>query len=100
MTQNKNQNFEEFVWFAMFKFLPTSGFKCIDPKEFDWINILAILWKDVLLKLILNTLKNYMNYRMIILFAPDKIEIKREMLSDKPCTNSWTMLYTEKQCRT
>ena len=99
MTQNKNQNFEEFVWFAMFKFLPTSGFKCIDPKEFDWINILAILWKDVLLKLILNTLKNYMNYRMIILFAPDKIEIKREMLSDI-CTNSWTMLYTEKQCRT
>ena len=99
MTQNKNQNFEEFVWFAMFKFLPTSGFKCIDPKEFDWINILAILWKDVLLKLILNTLKNYMNYRMVILFAPDKIEIKREMLSDI-CTNSWTMLYTEKQCRT
>ena len=99
MTQNKNQNFEEFVWFAMFKFLPTSGFKCIDPKEFDWINILAILWKDVLLKLILNTLKNYMNYRMVILFAPDKIEIKREMLSDL-CTNSWTMLYTEKQCRT
>ena len=100
MTQNKNQNFEEFVWFAMFKFLPTSGFKCIDPKEFDWINILAIVWKDVLLKLILNTLKNYMNYQMIILFAPDKIEIKREMLSDKLCTNSWTMLYTEKQCRT
>ena len=99
MTQNKNQNFEEFVWFAMFKFLPTSGFKCIDPKEFDWINILAILWKDVLLKLILNTLKNYMNYRMVILFAPDKIEIKREMLSDI-CTNSWTVLYTEKQCRT
>ena len=99
MTQNKNQNLEEFVWFAMFKFLPTSGFKCIDPKEFDWINILAILWKDVLLKLILNTLKNYMNYRMVILFAPDKIEIKREMLSDI-CTNSWTMLYTEKQCRT
>ena len=99
MTQNKNQNFEEFVWFAMFKFLPTSGFKCIDPKELDWINILAILWKDVLLKLILNTLKNYMNYRMVILFAPDKIEIKREMLSDI-CTNSWTMLYTEKQCRT
>ena len=99
MTQNKNQNFEEFVWFAMFKFLPTSGFKCIDPKEFDWINILAIVWKDVLLKLILNTLKNYMNYRMVILFAPDKIEIKREMLSDI-CTNSWTMLYTEKQCRT
>ena len=99
MTQNKNQNFEEFVWFAMFKFLPTSGFKCIDPKEFDWINILAIVWKDVLLKLILNTLKNYMNYRMIILFAPDKTEIKREMLSDKFCTNSWTMLYTEKQCR-
>ena len=100
MTQNKNQNFEEFVWFAMFKFLPTSGFKCIDPKEFDWINILAIVWKDVLLKLILNTLKNYMNYRMIILFAPDKIEIKRELLSDKLFTNSWTMLYTEKQCRT
>ena len=40
--------------FAMSKFLPTSGFKWIDPKECD------------LNKLILNILKSYENYTMII----------------------------------
>ena len=46
--------------YAMSKFLQTSGFKWIDPKEFD-------LKKDVFLKLIFNILKSYENYTMIIL---------------------------------
>ena len=36
---------------------------------------------DVFSKLILNILKRYENYAMIVPLAPDKIEIKREMLS-------------------
>ena len=50
--------------YAMSKFLPTSEFKWIDPKKFN--NILAILQKDVFSKLILNILKSYENYAMII----------------------------------
>ena len=47
----------------MSKFLPTSGFKWIDPKEFD-LNKYA---NDVFSKLILNIQKNYENYTMDIL---------------------------------
>ena len=42
-----------------------------------WINIPAIVQKDVFSKLIFNILKNY-----VYPLAPDKIEIKREMLSN------------------
>ena len=40
----------------MSKFLPTTGFKWIDSKEFD-LNIAAIFENNVFLKLILNILK-------------------------------------------
>ena len=46
-----------------------------------WINILAIAKKDVLSKLILNILELqelHSDYPL----APDKVEIKREMLSE------------------
>ena len=46
--------------YAMFKFLPTSGFKLIDPKGFNLIQ------KDVFSELIMNIQKNYQNYTMII----------------------------------
>ena len=49
---------------VMFKFFPTSGFKWIDPKEFDF----NIVQKVAFLKLILNIQKNYVNY--IISFSP------------------------------
>ena len=49
----------------MSRFVPTIGFKWADPKEFD-LNILAIVQKNVLSKLILNILTNYENYTMII----------------------------------
>ena len=38
MTQNKNQNIlytQTRILYAMSKFLSTSGFKWVDPKEFD-----------------------------------------------------------------
>ena len=43
--------------------------------------ILAIVQKDVFSKFILNILKSYKNYTIYPL-APDKIEIRREMLSE------------------
>ena len=50
----------------MSKFFATSGFKQIDPKEFD-LNSLVTVQKDVFTKLILNIQKNYENYKMIFL---------------------------------
>ena len=52
--------------YAMSKFLPTSVFKWIDAKESDLNKHIAIVQKDVFRKLILNTLKSYENYTMII----------------------------------
>ena len=52
--------------YVMSKFFPTSGFKWIDIKEFD-LNIPAIVQQDAFSKLILNILKSYENYTMIIL---------------------------------
>ena len=53
--------------YAMCKFLPTSGFKWIDPKEFDLNKYVKNSWKDKFSKLILNIQKNYESYTMIIL---------------------------------
>ena len=52
--------------YVMSKFLPTSGFKWIHPRKFELINILAIVWKDVFMKLSLSILKSYKNYTMSI----------------------------------
>ena len=51
--------------YSMSKFLPTSGFKWIEPKKFD-LNKYTIVQKDLFLKLILNIQKNCENYTMII----------------------------------
>ena len=46
------------------KFFPASGFKWIDPKEFDLKKkILTIVQKDVFSKLILNIQKSYEDYK-------------------------------------
>ena len=58
--------------YAMSKFFPTSGFECIDPKEFD-LNKYKI---DLEYSKELQALHN--DHPL----APDKIEIKREMLSE------------------
>ena len=53
--------------YGISKYLPTSGYKWIDSKEFDLKNIQAIVQTDVFLRLILNILKSYENYIMTIL---------------------------------
>ena len=53
--------------YAMSKFLPTSGFKWIDPKEFDLNKYTSNSLKGCVLEVILNFQKNYENYTMIIL---------------------------------
>ena len=64
--------------YALSKFLPTSGFKWIDPKKFDLNKYTSNRSKGCVSKLILNILKSYKNHTMIIyLLTPDKIQIKR-----------------------
>ena len=67
------------------KFLPTSGFTWIDPKEFNlnkWTSnssegcVLEVSWRNLEYPKELRELHN--GYAL----APDKIEIKRKMLSD------------------
>ena len=50
----------------MSMFLPKSGFRWIDPKEFDLNKYTNNRSKDVFSKLILNILKSYENYTMIV----------------------------------
>ena len=63
--------------YAMSKFLPTKGLKWIDPKEFDLNKYTAIVL-DVDLKYPKELCKLHNDYPL----APDKIEIKRELLSN------------------
>ena len=51
----------------MSKFLPSNGFKRVDPKEFDLNKYTNNSSKGCALEVILNIQKNYMNYIMIIL---------------------------------
>ena len=73
MTQNPKQESKKIIYFdvnnlygyAMSKFLPSSGLKWIDPEDFDLNKYTSNM--DVFLKFILNILKSYENYTMIIL---------------------------------
>ena len=56
--------------YVMSKFLSTSGFKSIDPID--------LVPKNVYYKLILNILKNYVNYRMTIFWLQRKQEFKKK----------------------
>ena len=47
-------------------FFPRSGFKWIDPKEFDLNKYTCNISKDAISKSILNILKSYENYTVII----------------------------------
>ena len=66
----------------MFKFLPTSGFKWIDPKEFDMNKYTSNILKGCVLEVDLEYPKESHELRNDYSLAPDKIEIKREMLSE------------------
>ena len=67
--------------YAMSKFLPTTGFKRIDPKQFDFNKYNSISWKVCVLE---NDLRYSKELRKLLndyLLATGKVEIKRELLS-------------------
>ena len=66
----------------MSKFLATSGFKWIDSKEFDLNKYTSNSSKGCVLKVDLEYLKELCKLHHDYPLAPDKIEIKREMLSE------------------
>ena len=66
--------------YAMSKFLPTSGFKWIDPKEFDLNKYSSSSSKGCILGVDLECPKELPELGNDYPLAPDKIEIKREML--------------------
>ena len=68
--------------YAMSKFLPTSGFKWIDPKEFDLNKNTNNSSRRCVLEADLEYPKELHELHNDYPLAPDKIEIKREMLSE------------------
>ena len=68
--------------YAMSKFLPTNVFKWIDPKEFDLNKCSSNSLKGCVLKVDLEYPKELRELRNDYPLAPDKIEIKREMLCE------------------
>ena len=68
--------------YAMSEFLPTSEFKWIDPKEFDLNQYISNRSKGCALKVDLEYPKELWELNNDYLLASDKIEIKREMLSE------------------
>ena len=65
----------------MSKFLPTSSFKWIDPKEFDLNKYTSTSSKVCILETDFEYRKELRELHNDYPLAPDKIEIKREMLS-------------------
>ena len=65
----------------MSKFFPKSGFKWIDPKEFDLNKYTNISSKRCLLEVDLEYPKELHELHNAYLLASDKIENKRKMLS-------------------
>ena len=78
MTQNKNNLYD----YAMSKFLPTSGFKWIDPNQFDLNKYTSNSSKEFVLDVDLEYLKELWQLHNDYPLAPDKIEIRRQMLSE------------------
>ena len=66
----------------MCKFLSTSGFKQIDPKELDSTKYTSNSSKGCVLDIDLEHPKELRELHNDYPLAPDKIEIKREMLSE------------------
>ena len=65
----------------MSKFLPGSGFKWIDPKEFDLNKYTSNSSKGYVLEVDLEYPKELRELHNDYPFAPDKIETKREIMS-------------------
>ena len=86
ITQNKNQNVylyaNHLYGYAMSRFLPTSGFKWMDPEEFDLNKYTSNSWKGCVFEVDLQYPKESRELHNDYPLAPDKTEIKREMLSE------------------
>ena len=67
--------------YAMSKFLPTIGFKWIDPKDFDSNKYSSESSKGCILEVDFEYPKELRELHNDYTLAPDKIEIKKEMLS-------------------
>ena len=68
--------------YAMSKFFPTSAFKWIDPKEFELNKYTSNSSKGYVIKVDLGYPKQLRELHIYYALAPDKIEIKTEMLSE------------------
>ena len=66
----------------MSKFLPTSGFKWIDPKEFELNKYTSNISKGCVPEVDLEYPKELLKLQNDYPLASDKIETKREMLSE------------------
>ena len=66
--------------YATSKFLPTTGFKWIDPKEFDLNKYTSNSSKGCVLQVDLEYSKALQKLHNDYPLAPDEIEIKREMV--------------------
>ena len=66
----------------MYKFVSTSGFKWIDPKESDLNKYTSHRSKGCVLEVGLDCLKKIHQLNNDYPWAPDRIEIKIEMLSN------------------
>ena len=66
----------------MSKFLTTSGFKWIDPKEFDWNKYTSNSANGYVLEVDFEYPKELRELHNDYPLAPEKIGIKREMLSE------------------
>ena len=68
--------------YTVSKFLLTSGFKWIDPKEFDLNKYTSNSSKGCVLEIDLEYPKELHELHSDYPLVPDEIEIKREMLSE------------------
>ena len=68
--------------YAMSEFLPISRLKCIDPQEFDLNKYTSSISKGCVLEVDLEYPKELPELHNDYSSAPDKLEIKREMLPD------------------
>ena len=68
--------------YSMFKLLPRSGFKWIDPKEFSWNKYTSNSSKGCAVEVDIEYPKKLQELHNDCPLAPDKLEIKREILCD------------------
>ena len=83
MIQNNNQTILNYLYgYAISKFPPTTGFKCIDSKEFDMNKYTSNSSKGCFLEVDLGYPKQLHELQNNYPLGQEKIGIKREMLSE------------------